>query len=350
MKGTRVSHPTGARHTGTKALAANIEVRSTRVRQRKSRSVSLGDWCGEARQMLSSGSSPATVGVIGAGRVGAVLAAGLREAGYPISAVAGESAASRTRIETLLPGVRVDKPTAVAKACGMLLLTVPDDSLDNVVRMLAASRALRAGQYVVHTSGRHGLNVLEPALALGARGIALHPAMTFTGTDLDLSRLEGCVYGITCNLAERPVAEHVVDVLGGHVAWLAEDQREIYHAALAHGANHLVTLVAQSMEVLRAAGSTDPAAMLRPLLAAALDNALAYGDAALTGPIVRGDLQTVRAHLRSLLVSSPKALEAYVVLARATATRAVAAGRLDPRRGAAIIELLNDARDQQAWT
>ncbi len=82
--------------------------------------------------------------------------------GYHISAVAGESAASRTRIETLLPGVHVDKPTAVAKACDLLLLTVPDDSLDNVVRMLTAAGALRTGQYVIHTSGRHGLAVLGP--------------------------------------------------------------------------------------------------------------------------------------------------------------------------------------------
>ncbi len=287
------------------------------------------------------------VGVIG--RVGAVLAVALRDAGYPIAAVAGESAASRTRIETLLPGVRVDKPTAVAKACDLLLLTVPDDSLDNVVRMLAASGALRSGQYVVHTSGRHGLAVLQPALDLGAHGIALHPAMTFTGTDLDVSRLAGCVYGVTCDLPERPAAEHLVGVLGGQLTWLAEDQREIYHAALAHGANHLVTLVSQSMDALRAAGSTDPAAMLRPLLTAALDNALAYGDAALTGPIVRGDLQTVQVHLRSLAASSAAALESYVVLARATANRAVAAGRLEPRRAAALIELLNDARDQ-SWT
>jgi predicted short-subunit dehydrogenase-like oxidoreductase (DUF2520 family) len=286
------------------------------------------------------------IGVIGAGRVGAVLAAALRETGCTVAAVAGESAASRTRIETLLPGVAVDKPTAVAKACDLLLLTVPDDSLDNVVRMLTASGAIRPGQLVVHTSGRHGLTVLQPALDLGARGIAMHPAMTFTGTDVDLSRLAGCVFGVTCELTERSTAEHLVSLLLGQVAWLAEDEREIYHAALAHGANHLVTLVAQSMEVLRKAGAIDPAAMLRPLLTAALDNALAYGDAALTGPIVRGDLETVRSHLRSLLVSSPIALESYVVLARATAHRAVASGQLEPRRAAPMLELLDDAQDQ----
>lgn len=298
--------------------------------------------------MIGAASALGSVGVIGAGRVGAVLAAGLRDAGVQIAAVAGESAASRTRIEMLLPGIPVDKPTAVARSCDVLLLTVPDDALDNVVRMLAASGALARGQFVVHSSGRHGLAVLQPALDVGARGIALHPAMTFTGTDLDVSRLAGSVFGITCEQPERPFAELIVALLHGQVAWLGEEQREIYHAALAHGANHLVTLVAQSMDALRAAGSLDPAAMLRPLLLAALDNSLTYGDAAITGPIVRGDVQTVRAHLHSLRAYAPTALESYVALARATATRALAAGQLEPRRAAALLELLGDARDE-AW-
>src|ERR687890_725018 len=143
------------------------------------------------------------IGVVGGGRVGAVLAAALRSAGHEISAVAGESAASLTRSETLLPGVRVDKPTAVARSCDLLLLTVPDDMLANVVTMLSASRAIRPGQYVVHTSGKHGLAVLAPAAARGAEVLAMHPAMTFTGTDVDLDRLPGCAFGVT---AESPAA------------------------------------------------------------------------------------------------------------------------------------------------
>src|SRR3954467_3800230 len=111
----------------------------------------------------------ARVGVVGAGPGGAAVASARRAAGHEISAVAGESAASRTRIETLLPGVRVDKPTAVARSCDLLLLTVPDDMLANVVTMLAASGAIRAGQDVVHTSGKHGVAVLAPAAEKGAR-------------------------------------------------------------------------------------------------------------------------------------------------------------------------------------
>jgi len=287
-----------------------------------------------------------SIGVIGAGRVGAVLAAALRAAGHDIVAVAGESAASRTRIETLLPGVHIDKPTAVAKASDLLLLTVPDDALDNVVRMLVASGSIRPGQYVVHTSGRHGMAILQPALDTGAVGVAMHPAMTFTGTDVDLDRLRGCAYGVTVTADEgRQVAETLVNDLGGTAVWVAEADRALYHAALAHGANHLVTLVSQAMSLLRKAGSTDPAATLRPLLTAALDNTLAYGDAALTGPIVRGDVQTVRSHLASIEASEPDTLDSYVTMARATAGHAFADGRLEPRRAAEVVDALDEAAD-----
>jgi len=284
-----------------------------------------------------------SIGVIGAGRVGAVLAAALRSAGHEIVAAAGESDASRRRIHALLPGVEVAKPTDVARRSDLLLLTVPDDMLSNVVTMLSASGAIREGQVVVHTSGRHGLAVLEPAREVGARTVAMHPAMTFTGTDVDLPRLEGCVFGVTSDEADRELTESLVADLGGRPMWVPEDRRTLYHAGLAHGANHLVTLVAEAMEILSAAGADDPAATLRPLLTAALDNALAQGDAALTGPIVRGDVETVRAHVADLGANAPQTLPSYLAMAHATLDRAVTDGRLLPIRASKMLRVLDAA-------
>jgi predicted short-subunit dehydrogenase-like oxidoreductase (DUF2520 family) len=283
------------------------------------------------------------VGVVGAGRVGAVLAARLRSAGHDVVAAAGDSDASLQRIATLLPGVPNAKPTAVARACDVLLLTVPDDMLGNVVSTLVGAGAIREGQHVVHTSGRHGLAVLAPAAAVGARTAAVHPAMTFTGTAVDLDRLSGCVFGLTAADADRSFVEALVADLGGRPMWVPEQARTLYHAGLAHGANHLVTLVTEAMEVLAAAGADDPAGTLRPLLTAALDNALEHGDAALTGPIVRGDAGTVAAHLEQLRTSAPQSLASYVALARATLGRAVTDGRLLPIRALKIKELLDAA-------
>lgn len=283
------------------------------------------------------------IGVVGAGRVGAVLAAVLRAAGHDIVAVAGESTASRDRARDLLPGVLVTKPTEVARTCDLLLLTVPDDMLANVVVSLVGAGAIRRGQVVCHTSGRHGLSVLTPATAVGARPVAMHPAMTFTGTAVDLDRLSGCVFGFTAESGERDLVESLIADLRGVPMFVPEDRRILYHAGLAHGANHLVTLVSQAMGLLTAAGADDPAATLRPLLHAALDNALEHGDAALTGPIVRGDVNTVHAHLVDIAAKAPDTLPSYVAMARATADRAVLDGRLLPIRARQIMVVLDEA-------
>jgi len=285
----------------------------------------------------------ARIGVVGAGRVGAVLSAALRAAGHDIVAAAGESVASRERIEALLPGVRRAKPTDVARSCDLLLLTVPDDMLQNVVTTMVGAGAIRPGQTVCHTSGRHGLAVLSSATGIGARPLALHPAMTFTGTAVDLDRLRGCVFGVTAGEEDRELAESLVADMGGVPMWVPEDKRTLYHAGLAHGANHLVTLVTQAMELLAASGAEDPAATLRPLLSAALDNALVSGDAALTGPIVRGDVNTVAGHLAEIAETAPATIPSYVAMAKATADRAVLDGRLLPIRAVKIVRLLDEA-------
>jgi predicted short-subunit dehydrogenase-like oxidoreductase (DUF2520 family) len=120
--------------------------------------------------------------------------------------------------------------------------------------------------------------------------------------------------------------------------WLSDELRPLWHAALAHGANHLVTLVASAADLLRQAGVEEPGRVLAPLLGAALDGSLRSGDAVLTGPVARGDADTVKAHL-AVLADSP-VLPAYVAMARLTADRALASGRLDPHHAGALLEVL----------
>jgi predicted short-subunit dehydrogenase-like oxidoreductase (DUF2520 family) len=201
-----------------------------------------------------------------------------------------------------------------------------------VVSGLATTGALAEDQIVAHTSGAHGLAVLG-----GIRGFALHPAMTFTGDVTDLGRLPGTAFGLTAPADLRPLAARLVTDLGGIPEWVAEDARPLYHAALAHGANHLVTLVNEAADLLRAAGIERPDLVLSPLLHAALDNALRLGDAALTGPVSRGDAGTVAKHLERMPAES---VPAYLALARRTADRAIASGRLRPQDAALLLDVL----------
>lgn len=280
------------------------------------------------------------IGVVGAGKVGSVLGAALARAGHRVVAVSAVSPASRERAETLLPGVPVLPVPDVVAAAGLVLLAVPDDDLGPLVRGLTATGAWSAGQLVAHSSGLHGLEVLAPAAGGTVIPLALHPAMTFTGTAVDLERLTGCCFGVTAPEPVRPVAEALVLEMGAEPVWVPEAARPAYHAALSHGANHLVTLVAQSVQVLRDAGIAVPDRVLAPLLSAALDGALRRGDAALTGPVARGDAGTVAAHVRELATETADVLPAYVALSRATTVRALADGRLTPQTAAALLDAL----------
>jgi predicted short-subunit dehydrogenase-like oxidoreductase (DUF2520 family) len=287
-----------------------------------------------ARESARATAFPLVVGVVGTGRVGAVLGAALTAAGHHVVAAAAVSQASRDRAARLLPTAEIRPADEVARAAtDLLLLAVPDDALAAVVAGLATTGALRPGQVVAHTSGAHGRDVLGEV-----HGMALHPAMTFTGTAADLDRLPGIAWGVTTG--DRAFATRLVADLGGVPEWIDEDARPVYHAALAHGANHLVTLVNEAADLLRTAGVDQPERVLSPLLHAALDNALRLGDAALTGPVSRGDAGTVGKHLDRMPAD---AIPAYLALARRTADRAIAAGRLRPQDAAQLLDVLSRA-------
>lgn len=281
------------------------------------------------------------IGVVGAGRVGAVLGSALRAAGHALVGVSAVSAASRERAEVLLPQVPVLEVPDVVERAELVLLAVPDDVLEPLVTGLAETGAWQGGQLVVHTSGRYGWRVLAPAAAAGAIPLALHPAMTFTGTSLDLVRLADCCFGVTAPGPVLPIAQALVVEMGAEPVVVSEEARPLYHAALAHTANHLVTLVAQGLDLLAAAGVEAGDRVLAPLLSAALDNALRHGDGALTGPVARGDAGTVAAHLSAVAASGVDGVQAtYRVLARITADRALAGGRLRAQSAEALLAAL----------
>jgi len=274
--------------------------------------------------------TPLRIGVIGAGRVGSALAAAFAAAGHDVTVATRRGTPS---------------PARVAARAGLIILAVPDDAIAGLVADLAGAGALGRGQVVAHTSGAHGLGVLAPAVVAGARPLALHPAMTFTGAPGDADRLAaGISFGVTAPADLRPFATRLVADLGGAVEWIPEERRPLYHAALAHGANHLVTLVNEAMDRLRDAGVEDPARVLGPLLHAALDNTLRLGDAALTGPVSRGDAGTVARHLKALRAADPGSVPPYLALARRTADRAIAAGRLDPTAAGPLLDVLAPSR------
>lgn len=282
------------------------------------------------------------VAVVGTGRAGSVLGAALMRAGHKVVACTAVSDISRLRAESLMPGVPIKPVDQAVSQCDLVLLTVPDDVLPELVLGLAATTSIDPGTFVVHASGRYGVDVLEPLTRIGTLPLALHPVMTFTGTSVDLSRLSGCPFGVTSHEVLRPVAEALVVEIGGEPVWVPEGNRALYHAALAFGSNNIITLVNETVSLLSSADIHDPSRLVAPLFGAALDNALRNGDNALTGPISRGDVDTVRTHIDVLSEKSPQTVEAYRVMARLSTQRALDAGTLSATNAERLLEVLGD--------
>ncbi|MFM9033429.1 MAG: Rossmann-like and DUF2520 domain-containing protein [Mycobacterium sp.] len=278
------------------------------------------------------------VGIISAGRVGTALGAALERAEHVVVACSAISAGSRRLAERRLPDTPVLPVPEVADSAELLLLTVPDSELSGLIGGLAATGAVRRGTIVAHTSGANGVAVLAPLTELGCIPLAIHPAMTFTGADEDIARLADACFGITAaDDIGYAIAQSLVLEIGGEPFGVREEARTLYHAALAHGSNHVVTLVADALTALRAALTGQellgqeavgdaPGGLaervIGPLARAALENTLQRGQAALTGPVARGDAAAVAAHLDALDGVDPELAQAYCADSLRTAQRA----------------------------
>lgn len=279
-----------------------------------------------------------TVGIISAGRVGTALGVALERAEHVVVGCSAISMASRRLAERRLPDTPVLPVPDVAGRSELLLLTVPDSELPGLVRGLASTGAVRRGTIVVHTSGANGVAVLAPLAEQGCVPLAIHPAMTFTGADEDIIRLSETCFGITAaDEIGYAIGQSLVLEIGGEPFGVREQARSLYHAALAHGSNHIVTLVADALSALRAALAGEellgqemvvdaPGGLaeriLGPLARAALENTLQRGQAALTGPVARGDAAAVAAHLTALQGVDPQLAQAYCADSLRTAQRA----------------------------
>ena len=278
------------------------------------------------------------VGIVSAGRVGTALGMALERADHVVVACSAISTTSLRLAERRLPDTPILPVPEVAAHAELLLLTVPDAELPGLVGGLAATGAVRRGTIVAHTSGANGVSVLTPLSEQGCVPLAIHPAMTFTGAEEDVARLADACFGITAtDEIGYAIAQSLVLEIGGEPFRVAEQSRTLYHAALAHGSNHIVTLMADALTALRAALAGEgllgqesvgdsPGGLAErivgPLARAALENTLQRGQAALTGPVARGDAAAVAAHLVALDEVDPLLAQAYCADSLRTAQRA----------------------------
>lgn len=204
----------------------------------------------------------------------------------------------------------------VAHRADVVLLTVPDDQIDPTVERLAALGGRWSSRMVAHFSGRCGTEVLEPLQQLGADVVAFHPAMAFAGDVVeDVKRLARVRVAVTAPTRDAEQAgEALVHALGAQPFIVKNADRVLYHVALTHATNHLVTIIVQAGELLDTLSIPTGADILRPAVEAALSNALTKGPAGATGPVVRGDDGTIREHMATIERRYPDLLDCYVAM------------------------------------
>jgi predicted short-subunit dehydrogenase-like oxidoreductase (DUF2520 family) len=264
-------------------------------------------------------------GFIGTGRVGTALAAALDEAGYPVAAGWSRSTPALNRFSAALPAaLRTTRPQDVVQVSDLVFLTVPD----SLISVLAQSLSWDETRMAVHCSGALSLDVLQPAADEGSSIGSLHPLLPVASTDI---RLNGAAAAIEGDDRALPVLKRLAADLGLRPIFLGPDDKPLYHAAAALLSNYTVTLFDVATRLFTDLGLSEEKARssLVPLLRGVVDNLESTpASGALTGPIARGDVATVQAHLTALS-GRPEVLALYCELGRQTLTLARQQGGLD---------------------
>jgi len=291
----------------------------------------------------SAPGEPPIIGIVGAGAVGTALGIALSRAGWPVHAVASRDAARRERFRSLVDVDRVfADPEPILDEVELVILAVPDD----VVPVLAGSLRLYGGQAMIHTSGALGAEVLAPAMAAGTQIGAFHPLVAFADTERAVAALQGATVAIEGDDQLAAMLADMAEAIGARPVRLAPGTKAAYHAAAVLAAGGVVALLDAIAELGRVAGLDEAGslAIYGPLIEGTLGNARALGiRAALTGPMTRGDVGTLQAHLDTLQAHAPTVVDLYVAAAHREIDLAVARGALAPEDATAMRSVLGAA-------
>lgn len=223
---------------------------------------------------MNAAASRLGIGIVGAGRVGPVLARALAGAGHAIVGISAISEESRERAETMLPGVPVLEVAEVVRRSELVLFAIPGAELPDLVNGLAALGAWQPGQLAVHTAPEHGYGVFGPALAAGVIPLALHPAIVFTGTSLDLARLSGATIAVTAPTPVLPIGQALAVEMGAEPVIVREQDRAAYAETVGAADEFSRAVVRQALDGLTALGIEQQSRLVGGIVRAAVEDEL----------------------------------------------------------------------------
>jgi len=272
------------------------------------------------------------IGFIGAGTTGTALAVRLSQRGYEVVAASSRSFSSAQKLAARIPGCNAyHTAQEVADKTQLTFITTPDD----VIAKIASEIKWHDGQYVVHCSGVHSIDILKHAETSGGHTGCFHPLQTFASIDHAIDNLPGSTFGIEAQDSLLSILKDMANDLEGNWIILKPGDKVLYHAAAVFTSNYFVTLVKLSTDLWRTFGIPQEQAVkaLAPLIKGTLHNIETVGlPDCLTGPIARGDSGTIKKHLDALRTQVPAAFTIYKELGRQTLPIALAKGKIDTRQ------------------
>ncbi len=284
--------------------------------------------------------------IIGAGMVGTAIGALLKKAGNNIICVCDKSPASLKRAAKYIKADAFKKSLDKVGRADCLIITTPDDAISSACRDISVLPDIK-GKFVFHMSGAGGLNLLDTAAKAGAFVGSIHPLQSFSSIENALSNIPQSYFGITANGKARSTAKNIVADLNGISLFISDKQKPLYHAAACFASNYLVALLHAVESLYQATGIKEKQARQAylPLVYGTLKNIQRSGPVhALTGPIARGDMGTIKKHMETIQTNAPLFAPLYSALGMITTKLARQKGTIGPSSVKLITAILKGVK------
>jgi predicted short-subunit dehydrogenase-like oxidoreductase (DUF2520 family) len=278
------------------------------------------------------------VSIIGAGKVGSTLALLLHRSGYPIVSVISKSKKSAKRLaQRVQCKVFSDSLSALSTETRFLLVTSPEETLAELIRKIGAiSHIHYRGLFCAHVSGSETSDVFMPLKKRGAVPFSLHPIQTFPiniSPAEQAAKMPGITYGFEGPQSALPFARRIVRNLQGSIIVVPKEKKILYHIACVFASNYPLVMLGAAEQLFLSLHTKVQRRHVQPLVEASIENAFQLGALkALTGPAIRGSLDTIRNHIRTLKKINPHYVEVYRQSGLLAVQLARKSGRLSPRR------------------
>jgi predicted short-subunit dehydrogenase-like oxidoreductase (DUF2520 family) len=285
------------------------------------------------------------IGFIGAGCVGTSFGIYLKQRGFDLRGYYSRTAESAEKAARLSGSRCYPDQRTLLDDIDILFITTNDTQIQVICDSLAKNGFLRRDQLIVHMSGALSSRILQSAKEKGCCTYSLHPLQSFADKAKAFSSLPETVFSLEGDMERRSILEDMLVRLGNPHFSIDAEQKALYHAATCICSNFLTALIEEALQFFTAAGISREEGLhaLLPLIHGTIDNIAQSGtENALTGPIARGDVDTVRQHLQSIQQVLPDKVEFYKLMANSTLTLAKQHKLKDPHKAAALEDLLNE--------